>query len=152
MLAIKCTLCLNELIYRATGGGQKWWDDRSSSVSFRENTFLSRTLTWTCTLVPHLVPAAPAAQCWTGIQYMLLMIQWICLQPSGEYTWSKHSHDAKIDYLWSGAARGWGTGLGQHDYVILSLLICETGHESFVSHKFNSNFEAGNGPCWEIVV
>ena len=106
MLAVKCTLCLNQLIFRATGGGQKWWDDRSSSVSFRENTFLSRTLTWTCTLVPHLVPAAPAAQCWTGTQYMLLMIQWICLQPSGVYTWSKHSHHAKINYRWSGAVRG----------------------------------------------
>lgn len=45
------------------------------------------------------VPTAPAAQCWTGAQYMLLMIQWISSQPSGVCERSKHSNHAKIDYL-----------------------------------------------------
>ncbi len=51
---------------------------------------------------------------------MLLMIQWICLQPSGVY---KHSDHAKIDYLmleWS--REDWGTGPVQQDYAILNPL------------------------------
>lgn len=92
-------------------------------------------------LWPHSVPAAPSAQCWTRTRYMLLMIQWICLQPSGVYARSKHSDHAKIDYLsleWS--CESWGTGHVQQDYEMPSLWTCETEEDCFVSDKPNTIF------------
>lgn len=53
---------------------------RGAAPSPSEKTHSSHTLrVHSCSAS---VPAAPVAQCWTGTQYMPLVIQWICLQPS----------------------------------------------------------------------
>lgn len=108
---------------------EKWWDERRSTVSFRHHIPLNA----------QSAPAAPSAQCWTRTWYMLLMIELMCLQPSGVYAWSKHSDHAKIDSLEWGC-ESWGTAHVQQDYVILSLWTCETEGDCFVSHKSNTNF------------
>ena len=39
----------------------------------------------------------------------------------------------------------------QQYYVILSLWICETGDDCFISDKFNTNFNAWRCPCLEFL-
>lgn len=121
--------------------GQEWWDEKSSVVSFRENTLLSLLRRWLfccgASWSHGSVLDRDSVHAFNDTVDLFTVLR--------ETRGPTQRPCQNQNYLLS----EWAESLVQQDYVILSLWVCETGDDCFISHRFHTDFAMGCGSCWE---